>query len=710
MLQIKIGASYFDIPDDIQIPISVLNPMVSESAFNEIFTYSFNLQASPRNRSLYNRYVNKQAKITISFQSHILTSGVAIMKMDSDGISVMIKNDAANLRQTLENTSFDVIELPIIPICEKGDSPTLKIEKWNDFMNSKLPQNEPWNEGSFKFPPIYAAPALEWAINEDDNARQINPTLWDKGWLINAYSLEYGNYLSNYGISLPKKASFKVLFPIAGLFDPGNYFIFNSANDINKYYCWFTLDGIGTDPAPSERQGIKVDLIFSDNAATVASKVAIEIAFLSNYFDVTDFGTGIILVENKQGGLTESPVNVNIFILPIFEIENGSGKIEDEKNNWANTVSPCLRISYLIDRIASHFKIKFDKSYLDNIPEYKALIHYSGKVLDQREDDDDFQYNVYGLEIDLNEFKPNCNIVEIFKLLNHLFGLSFNYVNSKLFVNHIKLNLSPFDISKFCIPEFKINEIEGNKSIEYTYGLGDDFWKYGDYYIGPGKNGKYLNYYQNKIKGEGNIDQQEISFSVLIDSNQVATSFKWPELAKSQVYNPNDFISATKFQIGLFRGNYSVTYRININPFVPPIIATADRMICFNNNSILENDIYQYGEIVNYNKKLGTCSIYANSEDSYLDVYANFSNLLKLYNQEIEKNLNLPFHKIIEIMKWDKPIHAIQQRNMSFSGVVKELKFTIGKNIVSPTTITYLVNKKVGEGDFNNDFNDDFNN
>jgi hypothetical protein len=287
--------------------------------------------------------------------------------------------------------------------------------------------------------------------------------------------------------------------------------------------------------------------------------------------------------------------------------------------------------------------------------------------------------------------------------------VAFNFVNSKLIIQPIELNLKPIDISKFCIPDFLINELE-NKAIEFTYGLNEDFWKYGDYYIQPGKNGKYLNYYENKKIGDGNIDQQEIPFSLLIDSNQVATSFKWPELAKSEVYNPNDFISASKFQIGLFRGNYNVNYYINLNPFISPTVVIKDRMICFNHNLILENDTSQYGEILNYSKKLGTCSIYANSEDSYFDVYANFCNKLKTFNQEIEKNLNLPFQKIIEIMKWNNPIHAIQQRNMSFSGVVKELKFTIGKNTISPTTITYLVNKKVSTGDFNSDFNDDFNN
>lgn len=708
MLQIKIANSYFDIPNDIQIPISILNPLVSESAFNEIYTYSFTLQNSPRNKSIYFRYVNKNETISISFQSHLLATGVAIMKMDSSGISIMIKNDAANLRQSLEKTSFDEIELPVIPICNENDLPTLKISKWNDFMNSKLPVNESWDEGMFKFPPIYAAPALEWAINEDQSGREINATMWDNGFPINDYSLLTGEYISNYGIALPLPAEFKATFPIANSILPGHYFVFNNANNIKKYYCWYVKNGVGIDPAPSDRIGIQVNIYDTDDEIAVAGKTAIQISYLINDFEVIDFGTGTIQVTNIDGGITINPSNENVTDLVIFDINNGSGTTDETKNNWRTTVSPCIRIDYFLNKIAEKFNLKIEKGFLDNIPEYKALVNYVGKVLDQREDYDNYQYNVHGTEIDLNKFKPNSNLIEIFKLLNHLFGVAFNYINSKLVIEPIKLNLKPFDVSKFCMPDFTINELE-NKSLEYTYGLGDDFWKYGDWYIAPGLTGKYLNYYQNSTIGNGSSEFVEIPFSILRDSNYKATSFGWPELAKSQVYNPNDFIASSKLIIGLFRGEYLVKYTINTNPLVPPVTYEDKRLICFNHNVILENEGPSFGEIINYDKKLGTCSIYANSEESYLSIYANFQNIIKSWNQEIEKNMNLPFHKIIEIMKWKQPIHAIQQRNMSFAGIVKELKFTIGKNVISPTTITYLSNKNIESGDYNIDFNNDFN-
>jgi hypothetical protein len=707
MLEIRINSDVFDLPEDIQVPIVASNPLVSETGFNEIFTYSFSLKASPRNKTIFLKYVNKNARITLSFQSHKITEGVARMKMDSGGISIIIKNDALDLRQNLENTTFSVLDLPKISICDQEDTPIVKIEKWNDYMNSKLPANEPWNEGSFKFTPIYAAPAIEWALNEDQSQREINPTMWDNGFPINAYSLLDGNYIPNYGIELPQKASFKLLVPGASVLTGGQYFIFNSAENQNKYYCWYKIHGIGTDPAPSGRTSILVNLDSSDDSPTVATKTATQIAFLLQFFEVTDLGTGIIIVENKIGGLTDSPSNINVSAASVYDIENGSGTIEQANNNWRTTVSPTLRIAYLIKEVAKYFKLSEKNSYLEAIPEYQALIHYAGKVLDLREDDNDYQYNVHGLEIDLNEFKPNTFLIQIFIALRHLFGVSFNYSNSKLLIEPINFNSKYYDISKFCMPEFLVNELD-NIAFRFTYGLGENSWKYGDFYLKDSV-GKYLNYYEDVIVGEGIIQEQKVPFNVLVDSNQVPTSFKWPELAKSKAYNENDFLAAEQFQLGLFRGDFEVDYEINTNPFIDPIIATNQRLICFNQNKLLPNDSPIFGETLNYGSEFGTCSIYLKNLDSYLNVYAKFLNKIKLYNQEIEKNLNLPFQNILEIMKWKQPIHTIQQRNMSFVGIVKDLKFTLSKFNVSPVTITYLSNKKFASGDYNSDFNVDFN-
>jgi hypothetical protein len=69
----------------------------------------------------------------------------------------------------------------------------------------------------------------------------------------------------------------------AGTITPGDYFTFGATN-INNYFVWYTVDGIGTIPVVLGSYGIEVDLLSADTAAQVASKTMI--AINSTYFAV----------------------------------------------------------------------------------------------------------------------------------------------------------------------------------------------------------------------------------------------------------------------------------------------------------------------------------------------------------------------------------------------------------------------------------------
>jgi hypothetical protein len=55
----------------------------------------------------------------------------------------------------------------------------------------------------------------------------------------------------------------------------GKYFSISSASPAADYYVWFTVDGVGVDPAVGGRTGIKIDLGGSDTADQVAEKVGL---------------------------------------------------------------------------------------------------------------------------------------------------------------------------------------------------------------------------------------------------------------------------------------------------------------------------------------------------------------------------------------------------------------------------------------------------
>jgi hypothetical protein len=733
MLEIRINSDVFDLPEDIQVPIVASNPLVSETGFNEIFTYSFSLKASPRNIAIYNKYFQKSPKITLSFQSHKITTGVARMKRDSSGISIMIKNEGLDLRQSLENIGFDQIELETIQVYDSEDTPEEKIQAWNDLMNATLPQNEAVNIGNFKFPPIEAFPREEWKIN-GENGTAINKGMNQNNWCANRYDLATGEYVKNEAVQKGKREVTFAVFGDSSSISGGEYFTINSANDIEKFYVWYQKvpagggSPIGTDPMITGRTGIRVDLPWPDISApdevrdftvnAIAGATYNNELFESNHFDfvfVTGMPYNAVYIVNKKVGSTGAST-IGDLPTPLWSISTtrvGTGLISDENNNWITTISPCLKISSLFKEIAKNLNLQVNYSILDEIPEFEQLIYFSGKVIDERIDDNassladesDIQYNVHGQYLNLNDFKPTNKAIDVFKTLRTLFGISFDLVNNKLTIQRIAINAKAADLSKFCLPDYTYEELD-SKALLFGYGLGEESWKYLDFI-----NGFATDKFQDKTIGISTNDPviEEVNYLPMISQNSKPTTLHVPFLAKSKAYNENDWIASETLNVGLYRGNYLIDFTIGSDGINPPAEFTEERLICYNSNSIQSNDVQYFGEFINYVGAFGTASIYFNDEDSHLEVYAKFMNLVKIYNRQIEKNLNLPFQNILEIMKWKQPIHTIQQRNMSFVGIVKELKFTLSKSNVSPVTITYLSNKKVGSGDYNSDFNVDFN-
>lgn len=76
-----------------------------------------------------------------------------------------------------------------------------------------------------------------------------------------------------------------VITAAASTLTAGDYFTVNTAN--TGYYVWYTVDGAGTDPAPTGKVAIPVAVLSADTAAQVATKT--QIAINSKYFAVPNF-------------------------------------------------------------------------------------------------------------------------------------------------------------------------------------------------------------------------------------------------------------------------------------------------------------------------------------------------------------------------------------------------------------------------------------
>lgn len=82
----------------------------------------------------------------------------------------------------------------------------------------------------------------------------------------------------------------------------GQYFTFDTPGPI-QYYVWYTISGVGTDPAPVGRTGLNVDLVSTDTSAQVLQKTNAVIN--DQYFALPDW-RGLFLRSTDLGSVNDS--------------------------------------------------------------------------------------------------------------------------------------------------------------------------------------------------------------------------------------------------------------------------------------------------------------------------------------------------------------------------------------------------------------------
>lgn len=711
MLQLILNSEFLDVPSNIEIPITATNPLFSESGFNEAFTYSFNVPASPKNVAIYNRHARKNPVLSITFFGHRIFTGKVEMKKDSSGINIMAKSDGIDLRQQLEALQFSDIEWPTIKIWETSDDLQDRVDKWKAYMDATLPQNQAVNQGMVKFPPISAYPRAQWSA-EEKNGRAINQGMDLNRWTLNRYSLESGEYVANEPVQLPVQEISFLRTQAASTLSGGEYFTINSANDERKYYVWYqTKFGpntpVGTDPALTGRIGARVVVDTLANAEQVmldTMGAMFDAAFNSGNEDFEFFNfptdpTNEIFIRNNKGGAT---TNADDGTLPntwdVSTFQEGTGSISDFNNNWQTSVSPCPRFDYLLSKILQELKVVLSQNELLQIQEYTQLIFYSGKSLDERVNDDNFQWNVFGQNLSIFEFVPDGSTIQLFQILRTIFGVSFNFANGKLTIQRFRLNNQVRNMSKFCAPDYQEN-ITDAQSWFLNYGISDE-----TEFLDQVNNEVVNRFLPRQIGHEKKRMDITPNYLPMISQNAEPTTFFVPELAKSRAYSTDDFTVSKTNWIGFYRGNREMNF---ILPFTTTEL-TDDRLVCFSGIKVAENTTSQNQTIVNVEGNLGTCSLYFSDDESHIDVYAKPLIIANRYTGEVEKVMQLPLSEVLELMKWKTAWHVIQQRNMSFKGIAKELTFTLRKSSISFSTVTYAVDRSAKDGDFNDDFNNDY--
>ncbi len=141
-----------------------------------------------------------------------------------------------------------------------------------------------------------------------------------------------------------------VTLPAASASLAGKYFLLHASGE--KFYVWFTVDGSGADPRLSGMTGIRVAVVLTDNADTVAIKTAAALSHLGQTFNVPAPMADTITITNVMPGDTpDASPGTSGFMLSVLTQGVGettlldfTGKAEDidylwNSNNWLNNIT-----------------------------------------------------------------------------------------------------------------------------------------------------------------------------------------------------------------------------------------------------------------------------------------------------------------------------------------------------------------------------------
>lgn len=424
----------------------------------------------------------------------------------------------------------------------------------------------------------------------------------------------------------------------------------------------------------------------------------------------------------------------NLFLMG-GEFVNISEPYYADQSVWRNSVAPCPLIKYLFEKAISDTDVTIENNDLESIIEYAQLFYYPGMHMDLVETDPANSanvYNVHGTEIDLKLFILEKPVIDLFNMLRQMFGCFFflnnNRISIRLYQNFI--NKKPVDMSKYCAPSFE--SAPKNTKIIFKFPVDVkrgkfDFTLWRNNYLNTtsvnAKNFKYkwdpftIGTADKKMEVEFMYTPMPSHFNFIYgitaipeDILVVASYFQSNTEFSSSVYNELDWKPVDKWNVGLWRGQYPV-WDWQTNRFF-------DTPVCNNDLLSYPNDVRKFLETSGYitwytpaqnmQYVLGSMSLHPQDEKSHFKLLLEDYWRLIANHDEINEILYLPPHKIYEIIQWKEPNHIIKQRNLSFIGTVKEVSFTLYKNGVSPTVVTYLARTKESGTTFNGDFNDDF--
>lgn len=135
------------------------------------------------------------------------------------------------------------------------------------------------------------------------------------------------------------KETTTLTFGAASSMSSGQYFLINTANNVNQYYVWFNKDTLGGEPQGlTGKTGIQIVISSADDALAVASKVKDALNLASGL--TATFSGNIVTVVNTSVGTCTDASNPNTSGLTIAITQQG--KVADTATEFAQKAATAI--------------------------------------------------------------------------------------------------------------------------------------------------------------------------------------------------------------------------------------------------------------------------------------------------------------------------------------------------------------------------------
>jgi hypothetical protein len=451
--------------------------------------------------------------------------------------------------------------------------------------------------------------------------------------------------------------------------------------------------------------------------------------------------TGAVKFPRIQGRYEEDQASISNLEFPLFTnyanqyvvgelylnpiIENDTKPFGAEKQ-WLTTVAPVPRIAFVLEKIVQEMGINLVNGEFMGLEEFQRLVGFAGVVMDKFEFAGGFNTNTHGRTYNLKDLLPKNNLFYVFELIRDVFDCFFVFENNSLniFLSDNLMKIDAEDMTQYSANDYK-QKFNDKKSFVFNLNdfsrlgplralvstveeLDPIFSTYTDFTANPNQSSvisktlKYnlfnhriglipgsiiwLNYAQWSIP-----ENERPEFNHFVNIPSFTFGNNKLEFFRSNEVNNANSEATSLFHIMWYWGIRKTPKLIND---ISPDVTYEDAMISGIHGVYfpLDYNFNEYEILALNNKSLGfqNVDINGNIQEGLFETFHNRKIELLNNSKEVEKSLFLPPHKIVEISKWRKPKHRIENPMGTFVGFVKKMSVTITTQSISQTKITYV--------------------